>query len=99
MGLREKLDQAVVKAEQIVEDATGYRPDWKYSGPVSRVRMALHRARRNELVFGTMTVLGVKMIEYANPTKDRALSYWLHNLADQYDTRPTGQWPLDKGDT
>ena len=27
-----------------------------------------------------------------NPSKDRCLSVRLHDIADQYDTRPTGQW-------
>lgn len=38
------------------------------------------------------TALLVYFIKCLNPYKDRRLSRKLHNLADEYNTRPTGEW-------
>lgn len=39
-----------------------------------------------------LTDAAVWAIRRLNPSKDNGLSMRLHDLADQYDTRPTGQW-------
>lgn len=37
-------------------------------------------------------LLGVGIIKFSALYKDRGLSRRLHDLADQYDPRPTGEW-------
>lgn len=34
----------------------------------------------------------LKLLLQVNQSKDRSLSWRLHNIADEYDPRPTGQW-------
>lgn len=36
--------------------------------------------------------IGIFIIKRAEPCKDENLSWRLHNLADQYARRPTGEW-------
>jgi len=43
-------------------------------------------------VTGHVTVLLLQIIKLLNPSKDRSLSFRLHGIADEYDTRPTGEW-------
>jgi hypothetical protein len=39
-----------------------------------------------------ITKLAIGVIQLANSEKDNMLAWELHILADQYSTRPTGQW-------
>ena len=52
-----------------------------------------HEAR--EKVWGLLTEFLVWLIRCVNPSKDNVLSRRLHDVADEYDTRPTGQWRRD----
>lgn len=39
--------------------------------------------------------LGIALIRFSERHKDRELARELHDIADQYDPRPTGQWATD----
>lgn len=41
-----------------------------------------------------MLLWGLRRVE---PCKNRALAVLLHDVADRYDPRPTGQWSTDVG--
>jgi hypothetical protein len=39
-----------------------------------------------------LTNSAIHIVTLLNRYKDRSLAFRLHDLADQYDPRPTGQW-------
>ncbi len=39
-----------------------------------------------------LTALCVYLIRRLNPYKDNQLARRLHSVADEYDSRPTGEW-------
>jgi hypothetical protein len=41
---------------------------------------------------GIVTRVLLFILQKINPHKDRTLAWRLHDIADQYDTRPSGQW-------
>ena len=50
----------------------------------------MRRARYAVCDFLTAWLL--KLLRVLNPYKDNGLSQQLHDIADEYDTRPTGEW-------
>ncbi len=49
-----------------------------------------------ELLTDTLTDVLLWMLQRLNKYKSRTLSFRLHNIADRYDTRPTGQWSYEQ---